>query len=122
MLFEGTLSICNLQNTAEAGEMPCEKLVVVDTVYYGERTVGYGRQYAAIGVAQQVDKLVRIWRKDVSVKQYVVLDDGQQYVINMVQNAEDEDGIKITDLTLRRLDDNFDVEEADDNGDDATET
>ena len=40
MLFEGTLSICNLQNTAEAGEMPCEKLVVVDTVYYGERTVG----------------------------------------------------------------------------------
>lgn len=113
MLFEGTLKICNLQNIAEPGAMPTEKLVVVDEVYYGERTVGYNRQYAAMGVAQQVDKLVRIWRTDVSIKQYAVLDDGKQYVIDMVQESEDEDGLKVADLTLRRLDDNFDVVEAD---------
>ena len=122
MLFEGTLKICNLQNTAEAGEMPTEKLVVVDEVYYGERTVGYNRQYAAMGVSQQVDKLVRIWRKDVEVKQYAVMDDGKQYVIDMVQRSEDEDGLKVSDLTLRRLDDNYDVQEADSDDDNAAET
>ena len=122
MLFEGTLKICNLQDTAEAGAMPVEKLVEVFEAYYGDRTVGYGRQYAALGVSQQVDRLVRIWRADVSVKQYAVLDDGNQYVIDMVQHAEDEDGLKITDLTLRRLDSNFDVEEADDDDNNAAET
>lgn len=112
MLFEGTLTLCALENTAEAGAMPVEKLVKAETVYYGERTVGYNRQYAALGVSQQVDKLVRIWQTDVTVKQYAILDDGSQYIIDMVQAAEDENGLKVVDLTLRRLDDNFDVEEA----------
>lgn len=114
MLFEGTLRICNLQNTAGPGEMPTEKLVVQSYHYYGDRVVGYNRQYAAMGVSQQVDRLVRIWRdENVSVKQYVLLDDGNQYRIDMVQQLTDEDGLKVTDLTLFRLDDNFDVEEAD---------
>ena len=113
MIFEGTLKICNLVNIAEPGEMPTEKLNIVSYHYYGERTVGYGRQYAAMGVSQQVDKLVRIWRADVSVEQYVVLDDGHQYRIDFVQHMEDDDGLKVTDLTLYRLDSNFDVVEVD---------
>lgn len=113
MLFEGILKICSLQNTAEPGSKPCEKLVVEAEAYYGDRTVGYGRQYAALGVSQQVDRLVRIWRMDVTPRQYAVLDDGNQYRIDLVQHSEDEDGLKVTDLTLFRLDDNFDVQEAD---------
>ena len=69
-----------------------------------------------------MDKLVRIWRKDVEVKQYAVMDDGKQYVIDMVQRSEDEDGLKVSDLTLRRLDDNYDVQEADSDDDNAAET
>jgi hypothetical protein len=114
MLFEGTLKICNLQDTAGPGEMPTEKLVVQSYHYYGDRTIGYGRQYAAMGVEQQVDRLVRIWRDEsVHVRQYALLDDGQQYRIDMVQHLTDEDGLKVTDLTLFRLDDNFDVEGVD---------
>lgn len=110
MIFEGTLRICKLENIAEAGAMPTEKLVVVSYHYYGDRVVGYNRQYAAMGVQQQVDRLVRIWRDDsVTVKMYAILDDGNQYRIDMVQHMTDEDGLKVTDLTLYRLDDNFDV-------------
>ena len=111
MLFEGTLKLCELRNTAEPGEMPAEKLVILSYHYYGDRVIGYNRQYAAMGVSQQVDRLVRIWRdENVSVKQYALLDDGNQYRIDMVQQLTDEDGLKVTDLTLYRLDQNFDVE------------
>ena len=110
MLFEGTLRLCELRNVAEPGEMPTEKLVVVSYHYYGDRTIGYGRQYAAMGVQQQVDRLIRIWRdENVTVKQYAILDDGKQYRVDMVQHSLDEDGLKVTDLTLFRLDENFDV-------------
>lgn len=114
MIFEGALRLCNLTNIAVAGAMPTEKLVIVSYHYYGERTIGYNRQYAAMGVQQQVDRLVRIWRDDsVTVNMYAVLDDDKQYRIDMVQHMIDEDGLKVTDLTLYRLDDNFDVVEAD---------
>lgn len=112
MLYEGTLRLCELQNLAEPGGMPSEKLVVVSYHYYGDRMIGYGRQYAAMGVEQQVDRLVRIWRDESAhVKQYALLDDGKQYRVDMVQHLLDEDGLKVTDLTLFRLDDNFDVAE-----------
>lgn len=110
MIFEGTLRICRLVNISEAGAMPTEKLEVVAYHYYGDRVIGYNRQYAAQGVQQQVDRLVRIWRDDtVTPKMYAVLDDGNQYRIDMVQHMTDNDGLKVTDLTLFRLDDNFDV-------------
>jgi hypothetical protein len=43
MLFEGTLKLCELRNTAEPGEMPVEKLVILSYHYYGDRVVGYNR-------------------------------------------------------------------------------
>lgn len=112
MLCENTLVIYSLQDTADAGQMPVEQLVEVSTEFFEDRTIGYGRNYAALGVNQRIDRLVRIWRNtDVTVKHYVVIDD-EQYRVDFVQHTVDADNIKVTDLTLVRLDDNFDVEEA----------
>ena len=111
MIFEGTLAICELVNTAERGLMPRYTLREKARHFYGERVIGYGRQYAAYGVNQRVDKLVRIWRDDsVNVHDYAVLDDGHQYRIDMVQHLLDEDGLKVTDLTLYRWEDNYEVD------------
>lgn len=110
MIFEGLLSLYTLTDTAEKGMMPAEKLVKLSDEYYGNRSVGITRYYAALGVNHRVDRLVRIWRNDqVQVNDYVILEDGFQYRIDFVQHLLDEDGLEVTDLTLVRLDDHYDV-------------
>ena len=44
-LDSGILTVCKLKNTAAAGQMPVMQLAQQSTHYYGERTVGYNRQY-----------------------------------------------------------------------------
>lgn len=114
----GIITICNLENTAEPGQMPKEKLVTVTAHTFEERVVGYGRLYAAMGVNEQVDMLVRIWREPlVRIGMYAVLTEyegqqvagGDQYRITNVQQLYDNDGLKVTDLTLTRTEELYDV-------------
>jgi len=113
MFDAGKVSICNLENKAAPGRMPVNTLVPVAVAYFGERTVGYNRYYAAQGVNQQIDLLIRVWRCNaVKIGMYAVLsmseNDGQ-YRITNVQHLLDDDGLKVTDLTLSRLEENYDV-------------
>ena len=90
--------------------MPKEQLVKTGEEYYGSRVIGYNRQYAALGADQRIDELVRIWRNNqVRANHYAVLEDGLQYRINFVQHLLDDDGLEVTDLTLVRLEENYDV-------------
>lgn len=110
LLDSGILELYKLVNTAPNGNMPNEQLVYVDSAYYGERTVGYNRQYAAKAVNESVDKLIRIWRNEsISAGMYVLLEDENQYQIDMVQHLLDDDGLKVTDLTLSRLEKNYEL-------------
>lgn len=110
LLDSGILKFYKLVNTAPNGNMPSEQLVYVDSAYYGERTVGYNRQYAAKAVNESVDKLIRIWRDEsISAGMYVLLEDDNQYQIDMVQHLLDDDGLKVTDLTLSRLEKNYEL-------------
>lgn len=110
LLDSGILELYKLVNTAPNGNMPNEQLAYVDSAYYGERTVGYNRQYAAKAVNESVDKLIRIWRDEsISAGMYVLLEDGDQYQIDFVQHLLDDDGLKVTDLTLSRLEKNYEL-------------
>lgn len=110
MRFDHYLNLYKLTNTAEKGLKPVYSLKQYADAYYGERVVGYGRQYAALGADQSIDALVRIWRNnEVRINDYAILEDGNQYRIDFVQNLTDEDGLEVTDLTLSRLDSNYDV-------------
>lgn len=114
MLFEGKVKICSLRNVSAQGRMPVELLVEKSEAYYGERVVGFSRQYAAMGADQRVDKLIRIWRDEtINVKDYAVLDgiSSEQYRIDNIQHLLDEDGLKVTDLTLYRLEQNYNLQE-----------
>ena len=113
MMDAGIVSICNLENTADSGNMPVYKLVEVSKAYYASRTMSYRRAYAAKGVNEQIDLLIRIWR-DPAVQrgQYAVISesvDNGQYEIQLVQHTVDEDNLQVSDLTLRRLDKLYDV-------------
>ena len=117
MMDAGIVTICTLENVAEHGNMPKPKLVPLKmdeeelTWQFEERTVGMNRQYQAKGVSERVDMLIRIWRAPVRIGMYAVLTDyegqenpdGDQYRIDNVQQLIDDNGLKVTDLTLYRL-------------------
>lgn len=112
ILDDGTLEVFELQECAAQGRKP-QKILrpLFEPCFYGELQVGYKRQYAAMGVSQQVDKLVRIWQnRSIAIGMVAVLDDGQQYRIDNVQHLSDETGEPVTHLTLRRLGGLYDVE------------
>lgn len=109
MLADGTLRLYTLQNMALPGAMPVPKLIpkYPQDIFYADRVVGYNRQYAAMGADQFISKLVRIWDMPVEVGEYVIID-GTQYRIDQVQLLKDEDGLKVVDLTLSKLEDRYD--------------
>ena len=111
MLADGTLRIYSLENTAEPGEMPREMLVetIPEDLYYSDRVIGVTRLYAAKGANQQISKLVRIWDVPVEIGNYAVLDRQDQYRIDVIQPAKDDEGLKVVDLTLVREENHYEV-------------
>lgn len=118
----GIVNICDLINEAADGEMPKEKLQKLRAHMFEERIIGYGRQYAAKGVNERVDMQIRIWRDaQVHIGQYALLSDyegqvnegGDQYRIDNVQQVLDSNGLKVTDLSLYRMDELYEVINAD---------
>lgn len=122
MKDDGIVNICDLINEAADGEMPKEKLQKLRAHMFEERIIGYGRQYAAKGVNERVDMQIRIWRDaQVHIGQYALLSDyegqvnpeGDQYRIDNVQQTLDSNGLKVTDLSLYRMDELYEVIDAD---------
>jgi len=108
MRDDGILTFYELSNISLPGRMPVEKLVSVSIAYYGRRTVGVTRLYAAAGANRNFDVLVRCYNTP-SVPgdaKYVILEDGKQYRIDAVQEMVDIDAV---DLTLVRLEEFYDV-------------
>ena len=107
----GLVTLYALENTAQPGFMPVERLVEKGRAYYSYVTAGVTRIYAAMGANRQFDLVIRCHNMIAlpdGVK-FAVPEDGQQYRIDPAQPIYDEDAI---DLTLVRLEEYFDVEPA----------
>lgn len=87
--------------------MPVEKLVEIGSAYYRKRTMGYNRLYAAMGANQSIDMLIRCFNTEAPREPeiYAVFDE-EQYRVSMMQEIVDE---RCLDLTLQRLEENYDV-------------
>lgn len=120
LMDDGTVEFFNLTNGAEAGAMPDERLASAGPAQgFSEVTFGVTRQYLAKGVDEQVDMVIQIWPEAVRPKigQIAVLtdyeyqedDDGDQFRIDDARKMQ-EDGLDFFQLTLRRLEDNYDVQ------------
>lgn len=106
----GTVTICELMNISDNGAMPVQVLMRQSRYWFEIRTIGVARQYQAKGVSEQVDLLIRIpYDESIRIGQYAVLGDGSQFVIDNATMVIDDDGLKQTEITLRRLDKHFDV-------------
>ena len=112
---EGILHICTLQNTAEAGFMPVQRLVPLVQSYYRKRTVGYNRLYAAMGANKEISLLVRCFNTEVpdyNEQLYVVFMTEEtpitfeQFRVSAIQEIVEDGAI---DLTLSKMEEYFDV-------------
>ena len=112
MMDDGTCRIYTVTDAAENGEMPNPTLHEYGDYEWAfeDRMISYSRQYAAMGVDQQIDRIIRIWRTPVRIGDVVVIE-SEQYRIDNVQPTLDDDGLKVVDLTLRRLEENYDIAE-----------
>ena len=108
LLDNGIVTVCELNNTANPGEMPQEVLKPLNSFYFGRRSIGYNRLYAAHGVNKRIDLLIRIWRADVTAGQYAIIN-GVQYRVDEVQQLIDNSGLAVTDLTLEKLGAFYDI-------------
>ena len=110
-LDDGIVYLCELNNEAEDGDMPKERLEKVARHWCGMRTIGMNRQYLAKGVNEQIDMLIRIhWDKRARINMYVLLGNGEQFRITNVTPIEDDaNGLRYSDLTLERLEEFYDV-------------
>ena len=106
----GTCRIYTVTDAAENGEMPNPTLHEYGDYEWAfeDRMISYSRQYAAMGVDQQIDRIIRIWRTPVRIGDVVVIGD-EQYRIDNVQPTLDDDSLQVVDLTLRRLEANYDI-------------
>lgn len=108
MLDAGIVSICKLQDTSPPGSMPAMALKEYARMYFEERTVGITRAYLAKGVNQSIDLLRRIWYLGaVKIGDYAIINN-EQYRIDNIQHLLDDNGLRVTDLTLSRLQTNYD--------------
>ena len=112
MMDSGTCRIYAVTDAAENGEMPNPTLHKYGDYEWSfeDRMISYSRQYAAMGVDQQIDRIIRIWRTPVRIGDVVVIE-GEQYRIDNVQPTLDDDSLQVVDLTLRRLEENYDIAE-----------
>lgn len=119
LLDDGLVQFCNLTNTADTGGMPVYTLSEVgEPQSFAEITVGMTRQYLAKGVDEQIDMMIQVWPEAVRPRigqiavltfyEYQEKETGDQYRITNVQRVDSDDGLQFFQLTLQRLEDNYD--------------
>ena len=108
----GTLFLYELKNCGEPGGMPKDQLHKISAKHWFEAAyIGMNRQYLAKGANEQIDLRVRIhYEPAARINLYAVLGNGDQFRIVDASHGYDSDGLRITDLSLMRLEEFFDVE------------
>ncbi len=111
---DGIVNLCTLTDISAPGEMAHEVLTKVARHWFEERIVSFRRQYAAKGVNEQVDMVIRIhYDRRARIGMYAVLGNGDQYRIDGVTPIVDGDTRqKDTELTLSRLEKFYDLAES----------
>lgn len=108
---DGILTIYKTENIGEPGMKPVVGLVEKDRYYFGFDTLGINRYFTALQAKQQIECVVNIpgW-DDIRATDICELEDGSQFRIVMRQPTIDEDGLRITKLSLERLGDKYAVQ------------
>lgn len=105
---DGILTIYGVENIGNPGFKPVAGLTKKESYYFGYDTLGITRYYTALQAKQQIEAVVNVpgWN-DIKTLDICILENGKQYKIVMVQPAFDEQGLKITKLSLERISEEY---------------
>ena len=93
-----------------SGGMPKQVLVSKDWTWYGVQTASYSRIYEALGADTKVDMVVRVPADFGALRgEYVVLEDGFQYRIDIVRPIVVGSYVRAKELTLIKLEEFYDI-------------
>ena len=113
---DGVVTVYTVTDSGPPGGLPVEKPVKKAVLRYEERRLGLQRYYAGKQNQVEVERVLRTpRRRDVSSQDLAVTEDGVQYRIDLVQSAADVFPPSM-DLTLTRIDQNYDVSNLDTEG------
>ncbi len=116
---DGIVGVYELTQVKIPGKMPVDGLTLTDRFYFGYETLGINRYYTALQAKQQIEAVVSVpgWNEIKANRHIAIIADPDgnltaecdQYRIVMVQLTTDEDGLRITKLSLERIGDNYAV-------------
>lgn len=115
-MFDGGLvKVYKIGEVSLPGDMPVEGLTFYQSFYFEERSIGMTRNYMAMQSNKQIDRLIRIWQdRAVDVGCVCLITDGVdtdvQYRVASNQHQVNDEGLKVTDLTLEKVGTLYDVE------------
>ena len=107
---DGILTVYRTENTAQPGKKPVQRLKVKGRHYFNYGELGYNRIYRAKQAGQQVEAVVNIpgW-EDIQMTDVCVMENGDQFRILTRQPTLDENGLRITRLSLERIGEKYAV-------------
>lgn len=109
---DGILTVYDLSNGAHPGDMPKEHLEEKEAFYYSYDRLGITRYYTAKQANQDISAVVNIpgWGTARATDIVILQEEPEaQYRISMIQPEKDENGLKITKLTLERVGQRYEV-------------
>lgn len=117
---DGVVGVYTLGNISEKGKMPKQGLTLYEEFAFGYDVLGLNRYYTALEAKQQIEAVINIpeWRRDIVTDTMVAiiadengnLEGMPQYTIRMTQPMLDEDGLRMTKLSLERINEAYDIQ------------
>lgn len=114
---DGIVGVYELTQDKIPGKMPVEGLDLKELFYFGYETLGINRYYTAMQAKQQIESVISIpgWNAIKANRHIAIIadEDGvisadcDQFRIVMAQPTTDEDGLRITRLSLERIGDKY---------------
>lgn len=101
---DGILTVKTRTNTAANSLMPVYSYTQKAQYFFGFDYVGYNRYFEAMKAQVQIEHVVNVpeWI-DIDGADVVELEDGVMYRLAQIQRTWNEDGLKITKLSLERV-------------------
>jgi len=108
---DGVVTVYRVTDSAVPGNMPVIDTEKCAVLHYEEQRLGITRYYAAAPTMAQVERVIRVPRRDgIDAQMMAITEDGRKYRIDLVQTVMDVFPPSL-DLTLSKVTHNAEVKQ-----------